>query len=1158
MTGWERPRRPFRSHGAFRSLLALLVVLAALLPGRLASQQLSPAQVEALKAQVRAVGGRVIVQVRPNQGARLRADGRSNMSDQAVAGIQANLERRGLRNPSRVQIVPLVFGEAGDAELDALLADPNVLTIEADIPVAHAEWRENASPRPALGTAESTPWGVERVTAPAAWALTSPALTGIGIKVAFLDSGGDINHPDLAWAGGYNAITGSTVPSAWHDDLSVCAGHGTHVAGTIGARQNTQGVVGVAPGVSLYAIKVFENISGSCRSYVSKQVAGLNWAVQQGVRVVSISIGGTTFVSSYDQAITAAIAAGTHVVAAAGNNGSTAITYPANYANALAIGALTASNTKSSYSNYGPKLFLAAPGDGIQSTVPGGGYGTKSGTSMATPHVAGVIALLLADDPTATRSEILSRLQVGALDLGVTGRDDATGWGLARAYESITSGGAPPPVPLVLAVNPASRTASTVAGSTAAKVDSGAVSLSGTNAGATSWSATKRKPWTTLTTAGGTGSGTVRWSRNPTGLAAGTWVDTITVTAGGAGGSPDWIIDTLVVTAASSPLTLAVSPSVRRASAVAGSTTMLAAEGVVTLTGTNSGSTAWTASKRRSWTTLTLAAGTGSGEVRWSRNPTGLAAGVYVDTITVTAAGAVGSPDWIIDSLTITAGSAPLALAVNPASGLAAAVVGSTTIMADSGTVALSGTNAGATSWTAAKRKGWTTLTTAGGTGSGTVRWSRNPAGLAAGTWVDTISVTAAGAGGSPDWIIDTLVITAAPAPLVLAVNPGSRSAAALAGSSAIIADSGSVTLSGSNAAGTAWTATKRKTWTTLTTASGTGSGTVRWSRNPSGLGAGTWVDTITVTASGASGSPTSIIDSLVITAAPVPLGLAVSPPSRLDSIVEGRTTPVLEDAAVSLTGSGSGTATWSATRRQPWTTLSTASGIGSGIVSWSRNPTGLLPGTYVDTITVTASGATGSPARVIDSLVVTAEKHKGWRNKPAEGAFTVMSPATAQAAAMALDSVLLDPDGVETGAISWTATSDASWLRLTRLAGDGRSPVAWRREAGALPVGLHVGRITILVAAGNEQFELVFADTVMAGVEDPTVDLAGLELFEPNRLTAHQRTLLDQLGNRNGGYDAGDFLAWVDRVGTAPSSAVMRRVLALPQVPPGTRPKGN
>ncbi len=184
------------------------------------------------------------------------------------------------------------------------------------------------------------------------------------------------------------------------------------------------------------------------------------------------------------------------------------------------------------------------------------------------------------------------------------------------------------------------------------------------------------------------------------------------------------------------------------------------------------------------------------------------------------------------------------------------------------------------TAWTASKRKTWTTLTTATGTGSGTVTWTRNATGLAVGTYVDTITVSASGASGSPARVIDTLRITAVPVPLVLAVAPASRNAAAQQGTAAP-GDNATVTLSGDNSTTTAWTASKRKTWTTLTTASGTGSGTVTWTRNATGLAVGTYVDTITVSATGASGSPARVIDTLRITAVPVPLVLAVSPGSR-------------------------------------------------------------------------------------------------------------------------------------------------------------------------------------------------------------------------------------------------------------------------------------
>ncbi|HUG26844.1 MAG TPA: S8 family peptidase, partial [Gemmatimonadales bacterium] len=638
-------------------------LVAALLLGQaaapLAAQQLTQIQVAELKAEVQATGGRVIIAVKPTVGPRLQSNGLSAMSDQAVATVQARLQQRGLRNARRVNLVPLVFGEVTDAELEALLADPNVASVEPDVDMPLAERRAGSFNELALANlAQSLPWGIDRVTAPAAWALQDPALDGKGIKIAFMDSGGDINHPDLQFAGGYDATSGSTSASAWNDDLSVCNGHGTHVGGTIGALNNDAGVVGVAPGASLYPIKVFRNSNGSCVASVSHQISGLNWAVNQGIRVVSISIGGSTYVSSYEDAIDAATAAGTYVVAAAGNNGTNTLTYPGRYQNALGIGAIDSNNNKASWSNYGPDLYAVAPGASIYSTMPGSSYGTKSGTSMATPHVAGVVALILAADPAASRSQVLSRLEAGALDLGAAGWDESYGHGLTRAYEAISGGTStpPPPEPLALSVSPTSRSASAVEGSSTTIADSGTVSLSGDGSSTTSWTAAKKKTWTTLTTGSGTGSGKVRWSRNPTGLSAGTYIDTITVATSGLSAR---IIDTLVITSAPVPLALSVSPTSRSASAVEGSSTTIADSGTVSLSGDGSSTTSWTASKKKTWTTLTTGSGTGSGKVRWSRNPTGLSAGTYVDTVTVSASGLTAR---IVDTLVVTSAPVPLAL----------------------------------------------------------------------------------------------------------------------------------------------------------------------------------------------------------------------------------------------------------------------------------------------------------------------------------------------------------------------------------------------------------------------------------------------------------------------------------------------------------------
>jgi hypothetical protein len=307
----------------------------------------------------------------------------------------------------------------------------------------------------------------------------------------------------------------------------------------------------------------------------------------------------------------------------------------------------------------------------------------------------------------------------------------------------------------------------------------------------------------------------------------------------------------------------------------------------------------------------------------------------------------------------------PLTLAVAggiPSDTVAAGATGS---RPDSATVILSGTGALTAGWTATHGAApWLALTSAAGTGTGRLRWTRDPTGLAPGLYVDTITVTVAGAIDSPWLLADTLVVQGG---LAVALTPAGRADTAYEGATALLVDSASVLLSGFGADTTRWTATHgAAAWLTLTTASGTGPGLVRWSRNTAALAVGAHVDTIRVTTS--QGGLARLVDSVVILPVPLVLGTA----SRRDTADAGSVTPVPDSVAVTLQGPGSATATWTATHGAgAWLTLTAAAGTGSGIARWTRNPTGLLPGTYVDTIRVATSLA--DTAVVIDTFVLLA-----------------------------------------------------------------------------------------------------------------------------------------------------------------------------------------
>ncbi len=236
---------------------------------------------------------------------------------------------------------------------------------------------------PAGDPGEEIPWGITRVNAPGAWSTTQ----GAGVRVAIVDTGIDLDHPELAASikGGYNSVDSSIPPDDDH-------GHGTHVAGTVAAIHNSEGVVGVAPQDSLYAVKVLDANGGGTYSGV---IAGIQWCADNKMNILNMSLGGSSGSEAMASAVKAAHDAGVTVVCAAGNNGG-AVSYPAKYPEAIAVSASSSNDAIAYFSSRGPEIDFIAPGVSIYSTYIDGGYGTMSGTSMACPHVTGLAALVVA------------------------------------------------------------------------------------------------------------------------------------------------------------------------------------------------------------------------------------------------------------------------------------------------------------------------------------------------------------------------------------------------------------------------------------------------------------------------------------------------------------------------------------------------------------------------------------------------------------------------------------------------------------------------------------------------------------------------------------------------------------------------------------------
>ena len=282
------------------------------------------------------------------------------------------------------------------------------------------------TPVRSLENFEPTLWNIDLIDSLS----LSSSLEYSSVKVAVLDTGVS-PHEDLgALLPGYDFVQNDTDPSDLH-------GHGTHVAGIVAAIRNSTGVAGVAPGVGIIPVRVLDaNGSG----LISSVIAGIGFALESKANVINLSLGSTTDVPALKNAITQATLSGVLVVAAAGNSGlSNAVSYPAAYPDVLAVASTTRSNAVSSFSSRGSYVDIAAPGSSILSTYNNGSYVYMSGTSMASPHVAGAAALLFAAHPQASPLQVSQALCQSATDIDSTGVDQASGCGLMSVSKALSS-----------------------------------------------------------------------------------------------------------------------------------------------------------------------------------------------------------------------------------------------------------------------------------------------------------------------------------------------------------------------------------------------------------------------------------------------------------------------------------------------------------------------------------------------------------------------------------------------------------------------------------------------------------------------------------------------------------------------------------------------
>ena len=280
-------------------------------------------------------------------------------------------------------------------------------------------------------------WGLSKIQAPTAWDETTGSSD---LVIAIVDTGVDLNHPDLndKIVPGWDFVNDDNSPQDDH-------GHGTHVAGIAAAEtNNARGVAGVSWGARIMPIKVLRYDGDG---YYSDVAQGVLYACNHGAQIINLSLGGTNPSSTLKNALEQAYADGCIIVAAAGNSGQDEIDYPARYAEAIAVAATDQVDDHAPFSDTGPQIEVAAPGVGIYSTLwtpSSHTYGVKHGTSMSTPHVSGLAALIWTLCPQLTNTEARSVISGTAKDLGAPGWDPKFGFGRIDAQKAVQAANPPP------------------------------------------------------------------------------------------------------------------------------------------------------------------------------------------------------------------------------------------------------------------------------------------------------------------------------------------------------------------------------------------------------------------------------------------------------------------------------------------------------------------------------------------------------------------------------------------------------------------------------------------------------------------------------------------------------------------------------------------
>ena len=411
------------------TLLAILVLLTTALPVGAAE----PEDVIATSDGAEIIPGEVIVQLRPGQGVdRIGARGMRILSELGAA-------ERDVPAP----VVVSTEGRSVDQAIAELSADPAVEIVE---PNYRVELADEGTVTAVNDPLTANQYSLDRMRVRQAWTRE----TGASSVIAVLDTGAQLNHPDLAGrlVAGRDIVNNDSNPS---DDN----GHGTWVSGIIVGKANDgYGIAGISWSDKVMPVKI---MNGQGSGTTADLIDGINWAADHGADVINMSVGGFPWSQLVQNAVDDAWDAGAVLVGAAGNNNRRENYYPASFNNVVSVSATQVQDEFSHWSSWGPKVDVSAPGSSVLTTNcyactyadhdSWGHHTYISGTSFATPNTAGVVALIRAKYPNYTPSQVVNRLIGTVDDLGYDGRDDRYGHGRINAFRAVGGSVGQPSVP---------------------------------------------------------------------------------------------------------------------------------------------------------------------------------------------------------------------------------------------------------------------------------------------------------------------------------------------------------------------------------------------------------------------------------------------------------------------------------------------------------------------------------------------------------------------------------------------------------------------------------------------------------------------------------------------------------------------------------------